>query len=390
MGRSAYLDDVVLDDLIPRLKRLALFHNHDNQYRRGYLMNHGLTALEVVERTGGTDQYFDLLFPELINVRVQNGRNDSRPALIVLLEAVIKAGEADAEDQERYDDVVQSYRRWVVHRPATSKTPGPGPLDSSRTREAAAELQAARRRAGAAPPRRKKHYKIDADEVLIGFDLRRQIAFLTENLPDEGLFVISVAGEVGVLGDYVRARILKFLERERSGKVEPRDVYLRHSDFAGVGLAEVVPRLIAASFKSARLTDLLGQEPVDVFLTIWNQDVPLPQLEQLALAFVDRARQELEGAIARTSRIFIILWANSAGPPVRAGTVQALPEYDPVTTEGVIVWFRRCLNSAEVEPKDIERVLPKLRETLDRIHGAPPHIYRAMRSIIDELREGRL
>jgi hypothetical protein len=382
-----YLDEETLNDLIPRLARLPLFEDEEPRSRRGYLELLGLKHLaDEVGTSGPPRQYFNKLYPNLVRERTSTG--DRQPALIALLQKVINDGEyKEDDDRERFEDTIARYRRWQVQLGHDGAPDRALPLGSAHTRQSADEL-AARRRASSAARPRKRRYKIDADAVLIEFDLREQLAFLTTHLPDEGLFVISTAGERMMVQSYVLKRIFQYLKLEHKREIEEHEVVLFNNDLVGVEVTEVVYCLIQRYLASPRLADLLGSPPVDIFLTIWNQDVPLSVLEQVALGFLGRARREIEKEIQKTSRIFIILWANVVEPPLKA--VPGLPRYDAVTTENVLIWFRRCLSLAKVAPEDIELSLTKLKDRLERNRGAPPGIYQAMRSVISELREGRL
>lgn len=379
------MSDEVLDDLRPRLRRLQLFAAHNDRDRISYLKARGLPELASINSVGGTDEYFDRLFPKLlcISVKAEAGPGGLRPGLIVLLEQVIKDGEGDPEDREPYEQAVLDYRKWVTrqHEPKGSPL-----MASDRLLQAAAEI-AARRKVGGVPRLRKRRYKIDSDEVLIRFDLKKQLAYLAEHLPYEGLFVLSTAGERTMVEAYVVKRFLQVLKSVHSRELEERQVVLRNNDFAGVEIAEVAYRVVTASYRCSRLVDLLGSPPVDIFLTIWNHDVPLAKLNEVADAFHSRAQQEVGIEIRHTSRIFIVLWANVGETPVE--TVSTLPTFDSTETDEVLAWFRLCLQDAKVEKADIDLSLIKLQQKLDLNRGVPAGIYQAMRSVIDELRKGR-
>lgn len=224
--------------------------------------------------------------------------------------------------------------------------------------------------------------RIDRNEVIIPFDLEDLESTFKHTVRYEEAFAFTVGvPDETLLQEYIVPRIARELRAKLSRPHRQLEIQLYQGDVAA-GI-ETVENKLTKRYACKKLCDLFAENALqDIVLVVWNYDIPLPYMEQLATSFWNKIYAQVMPYLRSHSRCFVIIWANIGCDPLSGFTV--LPTPQTFDLNDLTAHFRGQFAQCGLDAPCIDAYLARLRSHYGHVRGT----FREMLEIIHEIQGG--
>ncbi|MHC1767228.1 MAG: hypothetical protein AB9869_23605 [Verrucomicrobiia bacterium] len=234
------------------------------------------------------------------------------------------------------------------------------------------------------------------DEAIWGYDLiPQENAFKTpfSPMPRHGIFSYTASDNPQLLETYVIARMEHCLRDELKRTLSEDKklrIVLTEADLADADQAlAVVNRALQASGRK-QLFALVAKKGPDCFMTIVNANAQSAHVQPFMLTLAQQVTAQIGPTVLKNNLYLIILWVDrDQGPPRQQPLFSSVPPVELFTDRNSVVgWLDRVLLEAGVVSGRRRTVCDGLRKRLNS--PVPWDVFEALRTTVDEFREGRI
>ena len=226
--------------------------------------------------------------------------------------------------------------------------------------------------------------------IIKGYNLDTLIYELCRPIKHKGgAFAFTLEGDRGILNNYVMERICEELPTKTHRPWKRHDITIYTSDLRARKV--IIEQRLKAQRICQTLSDLFDkreQEKTDTLLVVWNHEIPLEILSEIAVCCWQDMEQKSQQFLIGKSRCLVVIWANTLAGKSSLNKFTLLPvphEFEDL--EDLAAWFGGELEQLELSDsqKLNEDEIEEYKERIKSHHGHLVGTYTEIQRIIQEL-----